>query len=68
MTKNNENKNDNSLYAWATGNLASIAIGFAAGTFIYKSRIIQKLTGKFFGKKTDSQSDNRFNSNRETQH
>ena len=50
MTKPNENKNENTLYAWATGDLASIAIGLAVGTVLYKSGIIQKTFGKFFGK------------------
>lgn len=50
MTKTNDNKNENTLYSWATGNLASIAIGLAVGTFIYKSGILQKTMGKFFGK------------------
>lgn len=53
----NENKKDNSLYAWATGNFASIAIGLAVGVFIYKSGIIQNLTGKFF-QKTDPKKPN----------
>ena len=48
MTKPNENQNDNSLSAWATGKLASIAIGLAVGTFIYKSGVISKVIGKFF--------------------
>jgi len=51
MTNKNENlANDNSLYAWANGNLVSIAIGLAVGTFIIKSGIITKITGKFFKK------------------
>jgi len=49
MTNKNENlENDNSLHAWATGKLASIAIGLAVGTFIYKSGVIQNVMGKFW--------------------
>ena len=48
MTKNNETKNDNTLYSWATGKLASVAIGLAVGVFIYKSGIIQNVFGKLF--------------------
>jgi Ca2+/Na+ antiporter len=51
---NNENKNNNSLYAWATGDLASIAIGLAVGAFIYKTGVIQKITGKIFSKKEET--------------
>jgi len=31
------------------------AIGLAAGIFLYKVGIIQKVTGKFFGKKEESE-------------
>lgn len=52
---NNENQetlqNQNTLYSWATGKLAMFAIGLAAGYFIYKSGLIQKITGKLFAKK-----------------
>jgi hypothetical protein len=43
MTKTNETNNENTLYAWATGKFASIAIGLATGIFIYRSGIIQKV-------------------------
>lgn len=49
----NRNENDNSLKSWATGKLAMFAIGLAAGYFIYKSGIIQKLTSKIFNKKSE---------------
>jgi hypothetical protein len=49
--KNNEN--DNSLQSWATGKLAMFAIGLAAGYFIYKSGLVQKLTSKLFTKKEE---------------
>ena len=45
-------KNEEStLKSWATGKLAMFAIGLAVGYFIYKSGLIQKLTGKLFAKK-----------------
>jgi len=58
MTKPNENQNDNSLYAWANGICASVAIGLATGTFIYKSGIIQKVVGKFSKKDSEKQANN----------
>ena len=67
MTKTNENKNENTLYSWATGTVASVAIGLAVGTFIYKSGILHKVLGKFFGKKTDTPS-RQFSSDTQTQH
>jgi len=42
---------ENSLQSWATGKLAMFAIGLAAGYFIYKSGLIQKLISKIFTKK-----------------
>jgi len=58
MTNKNENlENDNSLYAWANGKLVSIAIGLAVGTFIIKSGIITKITGKFFKKDSEKQAE-----------
>lgn len=44
-------KEKNTLYSWATGKLAMLAIGLAVGYFIYKSGLIQKVTGKLFAKK-----------------
>ena len=44
---------ENSLQSWATGKLAMFAIGLAAGYFIYKSGLIQKLTSKIFTKKEE---------------
>ena len=45
-------KNEEStLKSWATGKIAMFAIGLAVGCFIYKSELIQKLTGKLFAKK-----------------
>ena len=41
------------LKSWATGELAMFAIGLAAGYFIYKSGLIQKVTGKLFSKKAE---------------
>jgi len=46
-----KNENENTLKSWATGKLAMLAIGLAVGYFIYKSDLIQKLTGKLFAKK-----------------
>ena len=45
------NENENTLKSWATGKLAMFAIGLAVGYFIYKSGLIQKVTGKLFVKK-----------------
>lgn len=47
----NEYENQNTLKSWATGKLAMLAIGLAVGYFIYKSGLIQKVTGKLFAKK-----------------
>ena len=44
-------QSQNTLKSWATGKLAMFAIGLAAGYFIYKSGLIQKITGKLFAKK-----------------
>ena len=44
---------ENSLQSWATGKLAMFAIGLAAGYFIYKSGLIQKLTSKILSKKDE---------------
>lgn len=55
MTKPNENlENENSLYAWATGKLSSVAIGLAVGVFIYKSGVITQALGKFLKKDSDA--------------
>lgn len=45
------NENENTLKSWATGKLAMFAIGLAAGYFIYKTGLIQKITNKLFNKK-----------------
>ena len=50
---NSKNNQDHSLKSWATGKLAMFAIGLAAGYFIYKSGLIQKLTNKLFSKKKE---------------
>ncbi|MDR1670579.1 MAG: hypothetical protein LBR43_02565 [Spiroplasmataceae bacterium] len=58
MTKNNNENNENSLKSWATGKLASIALGLAVVYFIYKTGMIKKafnLLKKDKGKRTDSQ-------------
>ena len=47
----NEYENQNTLKSWATGKLAMFIIGAMAGYFIYKSGLIQKVTGKLFAKK-----------------
>ena len=44
-------ENQNTLASWATGKVAMSLIGLAVGIFLYKSGIIQKLTGKLFSKK-----------------
>lgn len=44
-------ENQNALVSWATGKVAMLAIGLAVGIFLYKSGIIQKVTGKLFSKK-----------------
>jgi len=44
------NENENTLKSWATGKLAMFALGLAVGYFIYKSGLIQKVTGKLFKK------------------
>jgi hypothetical protein len=52
MTRpNNNEENQNTLMSWATGKLAIYAIGIAAGIFIWKSGMVQKVTGKLFNKK-----------------
>jgi len=54
MTKSNHNEeNENTLMSWATGKLVIYAIGIAAGIFIWKSGMLQKLTGKLFSKKEE---------------
>ena len=51
---NHENlENQNTLYAWATGKIAMFALGLAVGIFLYKSGVIQKVTGKLFSKKEE---------------
>lgn len=61
MTKPNENiENQNTLYAWATGKFASIAIGLATGIFIYQSGIIPKVFGKLFKKDSEKQKENNY--------
>ena len=47
------NQENNNLQSWATGKLAMFAIGLAAGYFIYKSGLVQKLTSKIFTKKEE---------------
>ena len=42
---------ENTLKSWATGKLAMLAIGLAAGYFLYQSGLLQKLTSKVFAKK-----------------
>ena len=49
FTNRNENQ-ANTLQSWATGKLAMFAIGLAAGYFIYKSGLIQKLTSQILTK------------------
>lgn len=49
----NQQNQDNSLKSWATGKLAMFAIGLAAGYFIYKTGLIQKVTSKIFAKKDE---------------
>ena len=54
MTKPNQNlENENTLMSWATGKLVIYSIGIAAGIFIWKSGMLQKLTGKLFSKKEE---------------
>ena len=67
MTKNNETNNDNSLYSWATGKFASVAIGLAVGTFIYKSGIIQKTFGKLFKGDPSNQTNSNFSNSSRNQ-
>lgn len=51
LNENETTSQSSSLYSWATGKIAMFAIGLAAGYFIYKSGLIQKITGKLFAKK-----------------
>jgi len=54
MTRPNENQeNQNTLMSWATGKVAMFAIGLAVGIFLYKTGVIQKVTGKLFSKKEE---------------
>ena len=46
-------ENENSWTSWATGKLAMFAIGLAVGIFLYKTGVIQKVTGKLFSKKEE---------------
>ena len=48
-------ENQNTLKSWATGKLAMSLIGLAVGIFLYKSGVVQKLTGKLFSKKKESE-------------
>ena len=50
---NEQIQQQNTLKSWATGKLAMFIIGAAAGYFIYKSGIIQKVTGKLFKKDSE---------------
>ena len=51
---NHENQeNQNTLVSWATGKVAMFAIGLAVGIFLYKTGVIQKVTGKLFNKKEE---------------
>ena len=67
MTKTNDNKNDNSLYAWATGKLVSSAIGLAVGVFIYRSGIIQNVFGKVFKGDPSNKTNSHFANSRNNQ-
>ena len=51
MNRNENQENQNTLVSWATGKVAMFAIGLAVGIFLYKSGVIQKVTGKLFSKK-----------------
>ena len=54
MTRPNENQeNQNTLMSWTTGKVAMFAIGLAVGIFLYKTGVIQKVTGKLFSKKEE---------------
>ena len=50
---NNQNENNNTLSAWATGKLAMFGLGLAVGIFLYQSGILSKLTGKLFNRKDE---------------
>ena len=52
MTNQNQ-ENQNTLMSWATGKVAMFAIGLAVGIFLYKTGVIQKVTGKLFNKKEE---------------
>lgn len=43
-------KESNTLKAWAAGKFAMTVIGIAVGIFLYRQGIIQKITGKLFKK------------------
>ena len=43
-------ENQNTLASWATGKVAMSLIGLAVGIFLYKSGVLQKVTGKLFNK------------------
>ena len=47
------NEEQSTLKSWVTGKLAMFAIGLAVGYFIYKSGLIQKVTGKLFKKDSE---------------
>ena len=49
MTNPNQ-ENQNTLASWATGKLAMSLIGLAVGIFLFKTGVLQKLTGKLFSK------------------
>jgi hypothetical protein len=46
----NNNENQNTLQAWATGKVAMFTIGLLAGYALYRMGVLQKLTHKLFKK------------------
>ena len=52
---NPNQENTNTLASWATGKVAMSLIGLAVGIFLYKSGVLQKVTGKLFSKKKESE-------------
>lgn len=48
---NEQIKETNSLYAWATGKLVMTCLGIAVGCYLYDSGLVQKIKQKLFSKK-----------------
>ena len=48
-----ELKEQNTLYAWATGKFVMTCLGIAVGCYLFDSGLVQKAWGKIFSKKEE---------------